>query len=207
MAEYLLEFVKGIAAFTIIAQAILHFRPNKSYEKYLKLLIGMITLAIFVVPVTELFRKDSMREYELLLEGYERNIDRMYETSDFQMDLEAETYLYTLQEEMKNRLQEIAAPYGYAVKEVNFTGLAVGDAKTGEGAEGQEEGRIAIVLSGEKAGISTIQIDKVKIGGSQSEPVAGEVSQRLNADIPLLLQKFAQNLGVSKDVIDIVWRP
>lgn len=34
----------GLAIFMICAQTIVHFRPNRSYEKYLRLLAGMLVL-------------------------------------------------------------------------------------------------------------------------------------------------------------------
>lgn len=205
MAEYILELMKRIAAFTIIAQAILHFRPNKSYEKYLKLLIGMIMLAIFIVPMAELFHKDSIREYELLLEGYERSIDRMYATSDFQINLEEETYLYTIQEEIKTRFNNIASEYGYEVRDVNLQGIsAVSTQAVVEEADGQ--GEIQVVLWEENAAVPTVQVDKIKLGNNKTEKVSGAVSEQLNADIPILRQRFAGELGVAEDVITIVWQ-
>ena len=44
------EFFKAICQmgiFMICAQSIVHFRPNASYEKYLKLLVGVLLLIQF----------------------------------------------------------------------------------------------------------------------------------------------------------------
>lgn len=204
MAEYLLELMKRIAVFTVISQAILHFRPNKSYEKYLRLLIGIIMLAIFMVPITELFHTNSMQEYELMLEGYEKSIDRMYETSDFQMDLKEETYLYTLQEEMKTRFNNISDAYGYEVESVSLQGISM-DAEQNITAQ-PEKGSVQVVLRDKNAGISTVQVDKIKLGNNKTEKVSGEISEQLNADIPMLREKFAESIGVGEDFVMILWK-
>ncbi|MBQ8591337.1 MAG: stage III sporulation protein AF [Lachnospiraceae bacterium] len=202
MAENILEFMKKIAVFMIIAQTILHFRPNKSYEKYLKMLIGIMVLAIFIVPVTEFFREDTIHEYELLLEGYEKSIDRMYESAEYQIVFDENTYLYTLEEEIKYRFNNISKQYGYTVETVNLTGVqdvSEGMYKT----VAPEEKCVQVRLKGQNNGISTVQVDKIKLRGNKIEKVSGEVSEEFNEVIVRMRQEFAESIDVPAEVIRI----
>lgn len=38
MEEYVMEIIRRTSVFLILAQAVVHFRPNPSYEKYFKFL-------------------------------------------------------------------------------------------------------------------------------------------------------------------------
>lgn len=205
MAESLLEFMKRIAVFMIIAQTILHFRPNKSYEKYLKMLIGIMMLAIFIVPITQLFRRDSMKEYERLLEGYEKNIDKMYETSNFQINLQEEAYLYTMREEIKDRFNNISKTYGYTVKNVDFVGIS-DTSEAGVKITSEGESSIQVTLQEQSSKISTIQVDKIKFRGNKTENVSAVVPEEFNEMILMLRREFATSLGVEENVIKILWK-
>lgn len=204
MAGNLLDLMKRLAVFMIIAQTILHFRPNKSYEKYLKMLIGIMMLAIFIVPMTELFRQDSVKEYERLLEGYEKNIDKMYETSNFQINLQEEAYLYTMQEEIKDRFNIVSKEYGYEVKNVDFVGIS-GISEEGIENASQGESYVQVTLKEQSDEISTVQVDKIKLNDSKSENVSAVISEEFNETILMLRREFAASLGVEENAIRIRW--
>ena len=53
MEEYVMEIIRRTSVFLILAQAVVHFRPNPSYEKYFKFLVGIMTIVIFLIPILE----------------------------------------------------------------------------------------------------------------------------------------------------------
>lgn len=55
MRDAFLGSVKQLGIFMICAQAILHFRPDSSYEKYMKLVIGIMVLVQLVIPFAKIF--------------------------------------------------------------------------------------------------------------------------------------------------------
>lgn len=203
MAEQLMEMMKRIAVFTVVAQTILHFRPNKSYEKYLKMLIGIMLLAIFTVPLMELFQENSIREYELLLEGYEKSIDRMYETSDFTLNLKEETYLYTLEEEIKDRFNIISKNYDYTVETVNLSGVSDLYEDNGK-ADVVREGCVEVTLKARNDGISTVQVDKIKLQGDKTKSVSNEIPEDGNKDMKMLRSLFAESIGIPEKSVRII---
>lgn len=82
--ERFLEEIRSIGIFIICAQAVIHFRPKASYEKYLKVLTAIIVLVMLITPCFEILgnMEDflcSMEQYENFLEGREADLWKSYE--------------------------------------------------------------------------------------------------------------------------------
>ena len=60
--------------FMICAQAVVHFRPKESYEKYLKLLVSVIVLIQVFLPIGSFLlgdgRQNAARALEQLAAGF-----------------------------------------------------------------------------------------------------------------------------------------
>lgn len=50
------DFIKQMTVFLIMAKMILHLRPKQEYEKYLKLVVGIMILAMVVEKAAELLQ-------------------------------------------------------------------------------------------------------------------------------------------------------
>ena len=55
MRDLLMTSIKQIGVFMICAQALIHFKPNGSYEKYIKLLVSVMILVQVFIPITKIF--------------------------------------------------------------------------------------------------------------------------------------------------------
>ncbi len=53
-----------VGIFMICAQTIVHFRPNGSYEKYIKLLVSVMLLIQILKPVMDIFGESSSEDFE-----------------------------------------------------------------------------------------------------------------------------------------------
>ena len=105
----LFQTICRIGIFMICAQAIVHFRPEESYEKYLKLLVSAMVLIQLFLPIGRLlFHGDSEElavKSEAFLKGLEEEISaaerEAYETDALlrQMTLE----------EVRRRIEEAQA--------------------------------------------------------------------------------------------------
>lgn len=78
MHSQLFKMICRMGIFVICAQTIIHFRPDRSYEKYLKLLVSIMILIQIFLPVGEFFLGD-----------YHSNI--MEQVDRFQKELEEST--------------------------------------------------------------------------------------------------------------------
>ncbi len=54
-----MEAIVRMGIFMICAQVLIHFRPNGSYEKYIKLLVGAMVLVQIFFPVMNLFLEEG----------------------------------------------------------------------------------------------------------------------------------------------------
>lgn len=59
MHAYLIQYICKIGIFIICAQVLIHFRPNGSYEKYLKMLMSAMILLQMFLPISNLFTGDG----------------------------------------------------------------------------------------------------------------------------------------------------
>ena len=55
----------------ILAQTALHLCVSEAYEKYLKMVVGLITAIMLLLPVINLFREDGFASFEQYREKYE----------------------------------------------------------------------------------------------------------------------------------------
>lgn len=54
MGAGLLQVIRRVGIFIVCAQTIVHFKPNGSYEKYLKLLVSIMVMVQLVTPILRL---------------------------------------------------------------------------------------------------------------------------------------------------------
>lgn len=64
MESVLFRGICRLGIFVICVQTITHFRPNQSYEKYIKLLSGIMILLQIVIPINQLFHRGGAGNLE-----------------------------------------------------------------------------------------------------------------------------------------------
>lgn len=96
----------------ICAQAIVQFRPHESYEKYLKLLVGVMVLIQLFLPLGRIFlggdRVDTVLQLESIRESLEQG---MKAAEQYARETDALLEQMTL-EEVRRRMEEQAALSG-----------------------------------------------------------------------------------------------
>lgn len=79
MLDNFLEMIRNVGIFIIFAQAVVHFRPKASYEKYLKVLVSIIVLVMLMIPCFQVWGNvesffSSVEEYETFFAGREQAV-------------------------------------------------------------------------------------------------------------------------------------
>lgn len=94
-----------MSIFMICTQTLVHFRPNDSYEKYLKLLVSVMLLAQIFQPFCQIFSlgtgealTDRVRFYQ---EALEKQMEQALEHTSIELTLEE-----LGRQELERRLQE-----------------------------------------------------------------------------------------------------
>ena len=82
MFDTVLEIVKKAGIFLVVAQSLLHLCVADSFEKYIKLLVGIITVLMLVFPILTVFRNESFENFEQYRMSYEEKF--LEEKIDFE---------------------------------------------------------------------------------------------------------------------------
>lgn len=75
MQNIFFQAICRVGIFMICAQAIVHFRPQETYEKYLKLLVSIMVLIQLFLPVGSFFWGDGKREAAEALESFRQELE------------------------------------------------------------------------------------------------------------------------------------
>lgn len=109
MKNVLFQAICRMGIFMICAQAILHFRPNESYEKYLKLLVSIMVLIQLFLPVGSLFLGGGNQDAAKLLEQFKRELAVSMQEAEKNAKAADELLQQMTLEEVRRRAQEQAS--------------------------------------------------------------------------------------------------
>lgn len=205
----MLSFIKNIGIFIICAQCLMHFTAGKEYEKYVKLLIGFMILAQFVIPIRSVFLGKDKAELWGSIEQFQQEMEAAVGEHNITYDMEQQVS-QTLMEEIKAKLSAPAAEAGYQVESAAIQG---------------EEGRERLVIVLRKVAVSeegadqqteeTGVIEPVKIGIEKKYIVIDKKETLEKAETEGEMKKeeeealkteFALKLGVDQDYLRLRFR-
>ncbi len=123
-----MEAIVRMGTFMICAQVLIHFRPNGSYEKYMKLLVSVMVLVQLFSPVVRLFAEEG-QEIGERVEWFEEQIAQSRKEAlesaresekllndmameEVEKNLQTEEKEYTDAEEINDRIERIKVELG-----------------------------------------------------------------------------------------------
>lgn len=199
MAGDAFEIMKRASIFMILAQTIIYFRPQESYEKYLRFLIHLMLIVVLFFPVVELVNHSAGNRMQSSLSAY---MSQMEQLMDGMKDMTIEefpqenTYISTIQEEVKIRLNNYSSQTGYIVENAEIR-YAEEESQKINGSDT----KIYITVKSCSEAISTIKVDKVKW---KSCKVEKEEDRTLTQQELLLREQYAQILGIEEYNLEVV---
>lgn len=116
-----MTFLKQISIFLLLGQTILHFAPGEKYEKYIKVLLGLMLVVQFAAPLLSFGSRDRMAEYENNKKVFTQKMEEALQTVD------EKWFVYN--EQIKQQIE----------KELENAEVLVWEQRKQEGAEGQKE--------------------------------------------------------------------
>lgn len=185
--EILVESIKKIGIFMIAAQAVIHFAPSQKYEKYIKLIVGMMILVQFVVPFHRM-NGDSGVDWKAVWEGSESGTDMGVWTAEetfvqlnlgnIQQDNRKRQILEQMGDEIKSKLNNFISKEGYLVTNVTVSISGINSSEENYGTEANYElDSVKIEMQETESGKNEtvqenhIQPDSAQIDKVQIEPV------------------------------------
>lgn len=82
MFDEIMEIIKKAGIFLVLAQTVLQLCAGDSYEKYIRMIVGLISAMLLFLPVIELIRSDGLQSFEEYRIRYEKEL--ISEDMDFE---------------------------------------------------------------------------------------------------------------------------
>ncbi len=193
MDSYLMTVIKKASVFLILAQAVVHFRPNPSYEKYFKFLAGVMTVVILLIPVVEVFRGGIGQEYEACLAGFADSMDEISKQELSVDRVPSQTYLQEMGKEIKEKLNDFVIIEGYRAESAEISGILAEDGK-----QEQDECRIRVCFVP-----ADTKVARIEVGQIQLQEASADEQEEID-DRERMAQKWiAELLGVEEDRVEV----
>lgn len=156
----MIEIIKEIGVFIVIVQAVLYLSPGEAYEKYIKVIIGIIMIAKIAQPVLGFFSEDVMDTgFEELLAQSSDFLELTQDGTEEFLSKESETAILAgIEEELKTKLNEKPLE-GYQVENVQVS-------------QNQQQKETFVIITVSKTGnqeTTRIEIEKVTIGAGEKD--------------------------------------
>ncbi|MCH5261998.1 MAG: stage III sporulation protein AF [Lachnospiraceae bacterium] len=215
----MMENIRRIGIFMIAAQTVMHFAAGKQYEKYMKIITGIIVLLLFVTPFVS-FSDSPITDWQTELERMEQQIQSNMKTEMNYIVSPAQTVvLRQIEEEIKERMNDMISERAGIVTDVEIVLK-----ETYEGIDGgaEETGRsftfdsVKVILrdkatddSGNIRQSGMIHIDEITVG-HEPQPREDAVSREAQGvsrdeEIDEYRQLFAQILGITADKVEVIY--
>lgn len=114
----LLQTICRIGIFMICAQAIIHFRPRETYEKYLKLLVSVMILIQLFLPVGSFLLGGNMEQTLERLELFRAQLEQEMEAAAREAEATNKLLEQMTLEEVRKRMEEQNSQAEEALEEV-----------------------------------------------------------------------------------------
>ena len=108
MGNALFRAVCRTGIFMICAQAMVHFRPHESYEKYLKLLVSVMVLIQLFLPIGSLFTGIKGQSAAAQFDNFRKSLEQGMETVRQEAEQTDALLEKMTLEEVRRRMEEQA---------------------------------------------------------------------------------------------------
>lgn len=189
----MLQTIREIGIFMIIAQAVVHFAPGRQYEKYIKLISSVIILFLFLRPFGRT-AGEQWRNPEAVWERWEKSVELAELSADYAESAEGrvETAVVgRMEKEIRERLNRELAADPCRVKRVELF--------LKEGAEGAGEEAfflVRAVMEKQPADGNSIGVEEITLNKPRTEKENMQEDYRL---------RIAGILGLEEGRVEVEW--
>lgn len=189
----MLQNIKEIGIFMILAQAVVHFAPGRQYEKYIKSISGVIILLLFLRPFVQV-AGGQWQEPAAVLEGIRETAKLPELSADLAKISGAgveEAVTERMEEELAARLNRELAGEDCFVKQVRLI-----LAERMEPSEEEVTFSVEVVVGERRTDDSGIAVEKITIGtGKEGE----------NGALEAVRLRIADLLGLEENCVEVKW--
>lgn len=220
----IVEMIQKIGIFMIAAQAVIHFAPGQKYEKYMKLLVGIMILLQFIVPVKQLLGEEANDMTGWLEKEPEWESGITF--SPEHASKAEETALLQLEDEIKSKLNNYISEDMYKITDVIITReedeldtIQVEmqrmemQQQDSDLENSRQEGQTVQTDSAsdketnnmETIKIETVRVEPVTTGGTATEKNASQSREEEDKSAALQFRKqFSEILGIQEEKMEVI---
>lgn len=192
----MLEVIKRTGAFLIIAETMYQFVQENRYARYVRLLIRLMTLALLILPICDLFREESslafyerLHDMENEFSAYmgEQNNTREMEEVMADADTQENVRTYALSQ-IRENCEACAQQNGYSITDVKI-----------------RDEKLLFYLQKAGNGEMGVRIEPVTIQDTwnQEEISQNAISMEEKRTAGSLKKQFAEYLGMPEELIEV----
>lgn len=196
----MLEIIKRTGVFLIMAETLYQFVQENRYARYVRMLIRLMTLAILILPVLELFKEGSSAlfyeklnameagymAYEEGVSGTENDKKNMEEKiASYDADLEIASYAST---DIKTSCNKCTMENGYQITDVLITENGI---------------FFSLQLLQEEIVVPQVEMVTVQAGMSEESQSTEKVADENAQEEQRMQEVLADYLGVADTLIEV----
>lgn len=196
----MLEIIKRTGVFLIMAETLYQFVQENRYARYVRMLIRLMTLAILILPVLELFKEGSSAlfyeklnameagymAYEEGVSGTENDKKNMEEKiASYDADLEIASYAST---DIKTSCNKCAMENGYQITDVLITKNGI---------------FFSLQLLQEEIVVPQVEMVTVQAGMSEESQSTEKVADENAQEEQRMQEVLADYLGIADTLIEV----
>lgn len=196
----MLEIIKRTGVFLIMAETLYQFVQENRYARYVRMLIRLMTLAILILPVLELFKEGSSAlfyeklnameagymAYEEGVSGTENDKKNMEEKiASYDADLEIASYAST---DIKTSCNKCAMENGYQITDVLITENGI---------------FFSLQLLQEEIVVPQVEMVTVQAGMSEESQSTEKVADENAQEEQRMQEVLADYLGIADTLIEV----
>jgi len=182
----MIEMIKEMGIFIVVAQALLYFVPGNSYVKYVKVVIGIAMIAKIAEAVLLPFSGNALED----------GLDEILDQSFTFMEAEGESMEGAADEENKAAiLKGLNDEIRLRLNEAPFNGFAVEEVSLRENSSGELQG-ISVTVSESSGRNPEIKIEKIPAGTDEEDKETSQTEEKLK-------KHYGDVLGIPPEQIEI----
>ena len=213
----IVENIRRIGIFMIAAQTVMHFAAGRQYEKYMKIITGLIILLLFVGPFAS-SSGNPAADWQAEVERLEQQVQgNMPQEMPYVVSPVESVALQQIEEEVRKRLNDTIPDQNCSVTDVVIdleeTGASI-NAGTSDGGRSWAFRRVKVTLQGmttvddtDGNEDGTIRIEEIAVVLGSEASAGQQDVQNLEQDAKIreYRQLFAQTLGITDDKVEVTY--
>jgi stage III sporulation protein AF len=198
--QFLTEWVTNIIIFVLLATVIDMLLPNSNFQKYTKIVTGLLLIAIILTPILKLISKDfesTLRSIPIFEESKEKNIENLIDLKKKEIQASSDAYiLETMAVRLKKDTEkELMEQYGLQIANIE---LKVDD--TSKLAFPENLQKVIVLLKQSEGEANVVEVVRtVEINTENPLP-----SKRLTAHSEEITSLLAGKWNVSENAIEVL---